>query len=422
MFISRYKSLFIFILVCLALYQTAVLWFGYLSPSDKNIKAYDETFQYMGYTIRDMLICTGDNRFYNINDSVYIGIIDNALKNTVENGKIYSNQTYEGIPSEKGAVVYEMEFNFPSDEMKSVFNISGDFEKKLDSFDRIEIIPDINLPKKITVRFVDRKNDLMCCFELKNTDLVTDFFYITDGLSFENNIMYRCPDSENKEFIPCWEGNFFKYNGVKMVNPIESESGILLMSLEKNVNIFFENPALKRTSVVNKVYTYTDDNTVVKYYTNGILEYSSYAVSTTTENSFYTALMSAIDFIKSDSAVTNDFYLSSVEERGKRIKFGFNYKINNIDIRLSEDYSESLGMDSFIEVTVSGNDIIKYSRLIYNLENTNDISFVNVSDDEVLNKTADKYAELLYIVDETKDIQPLVWLTESGKTESSYRE
>lgn len=416
-FLTRYKSFIIFILICLALYQTSVLWIDSFSmPYAVAGKTYSDNFEYLNYMIKNITINDGENKYFSIYDNEYNlqykAVFDNILKNTIEKGEFLKNEEYKELSLKKGSIVYELGCYFPTDEMELVFKVKNNkIEKR--KFDIIEIIPDNDMPKNITARFIDTKESEMFCYMLKDSDVVTDFYDVFDNMAFDNNLCYREPDLSGKFLVPRWEGGFLKYNGIKKINPIESESGILLASLEDNVNIFFENPALKRTSIVNNVYTYTDDNAVVKYYTNGILEYSDYSTLSTSKNGggFYESYMKALDFMKNDAQIKNEYYLSEVENQGNKIKFGFNYRINNFDVLLSDEYKKELNINNFIEITVMNGNVTKYTRLIHNME-TDEESIYFVTDKAKNNECVD----IAYIMDMKAEHSGLMWVTQDGDT------
>ena len=56
--------------------------------------------------------------------------------------------------------------------------------------------------------------------------------------------------------------------------------------VEKNADVFFDNPIGKTATKSKGVETFGDESTVVKYYSSGVLEYSNYKVETERENTF----------------------------------------------------------------------------------------------------------------------------------------
>ena len=147
-------------------------------------------------------------------------------------------------------------------------------------------------------------------------------------------------------------------------NPIEKYGGIILSESEKYVDVFFDSPLTKSSSFINNTYTYNDENVIVKYYPNGVLEYVKYKsnIGVTNEESPYNI---AIQFLAKDTNIKNDFNLKDFKVEDNKTVFYFDYKINNFPITLSQAKMEELEMQSIIEVTVEDNRVSKYKRLIY---------------------------------------------------------
>ena len=81
---------------------------------------------------------------------------------------------------------------------------------------------------------------------------------------------------------------------------------------ETNANNFLGNYiAASEINDVNGIYTISSDDLVVKYYENGVLEYYNYDVDgSSAEQTLAEAYTISSEFIKKDTGITNDLYLS----------------------------------------------------------------------------------------------------------------
>ena len=144
-------------------------------------------------------------------------------------------------------------------------------------------------------------------------------------------------------------------------------------ALENIADGFFENPAVKWSSVVNNVYSYSDEENVVKYNLKGVLEYSGYVSGTGNNDGGqnvaqnYTA---AVDFLKKDNGIKNDVVLTRTAVNNERTQFYFDYAVNGVEVVMSDEMKQGMDMHSAIEVTVSRGSVTKYRRYMCVLEQT----------------------------------------------------
>ena len=92
------------------------------------------------------------------------------------------------------------------------------------------------------------------------------------------------------------------------------------------------------------------------------MEYFNYSTKSKTDSSFSANYVAAINIIKRDSFITNEFYLDSYTLKEGQYVFYFNYKINDLTIVPGENIKRLTGMNSMIEVTVSEGSVDKYKK------------------------------------------------------------
>lgn len=386
MYINRIKSYIIVCLFCLAVYQTAELWFEDFSghnffysllanPENSNNQKEIE------YTLESILINRGNNKFITkvngIYESEYKPVFDEAIKQTLKHGSFSGEQTadWNEILSGK-CVVYNYNYTLKGSELSSMFKVPKTATSKTAAFDKIILKPNTSVPESMSVLFVDSNTEKTYTFKIENNHIILQTYNQIDSFKSDNDKLYYISSVQNgfnlfqtNQFIPRWTGSSIEYEALSMYNPFENDGSVLLTSLEKDIDIFFDNPAVKWKSTINDVYTYSDENTVVKYYTTGVLEYASYKSGINNPNpNFHNSYMTAIAFIKNDVNIANEYYLREYEINDNRITFYFDYKINDFKITLSDSYAAKLDMKSIMEVTVSNGEVSKYRRFVYNFK------------------------------------------------------
>ncbi|MBR1442929.1 MAG: hypothetical protein IJ583_05280 [Firmicutes bacterium] len=387
MLINKIKNYIIIFFVLLAVYQTGTLWFEDFSSHSffyTFMSANDHaTYEEIKYTLDCIMISAGNGEYIkrgnDIYESEYKAVFDNAVKECVTNG------TYSGIKDGKiidevlsgKCGVYKYDYKFEKGDAAKLFGMEASKFKNIGSFDMIIIEADNNVPERMRVAFFDdddseRKAYL---FELKNNDIIKECYDVINDFEIKENELYYI--SSEKNGLRLFEKNVFvpkssdekEFCDIEVKNVFEEDGSVLLMTLEKNIDNFFDNPAIKWSSTVNNVYTYSDENTVVKYYTNGILEYSNYKnTSESGSRDFYEDYMTAISFMLKDTNIKNEYYLSGYKKDSDKTIFEFNYKINDMPIIMSDDMKNETGMENMIEVTVSGGNVSKYKRVAYIFE------------------------------------------------------
>ena len=390
--IFKTKNFLITFLIFLAIYQTANLWFESFSSHSffynlKNSVNATSMTKDMNYIIESIIINTGNNKFLrqynNFYKAEYKKGFDEAISKCFSSGKYsYQNNLDMNYILENKSVIYNFAYDVQTNDLESVFQMKIKNIPKDISFNRIAIVPNTYSEKNIkTILFHSERNDAHI-FKLNKNYLAENIYYTLENFSnFENKSFYSISSLKSginlfskNEFIPKAKNDQAYINKIKVTNPLEQEGGILLSGLEKYIDIFFDNHAIKWNSTIDDTYTYKDDNTVIKYYTNGVLEYVNYKASLVRDVSPYKL---AIDFLAKDINIKNEYYLKSYEKTDEGIIFYFDYKINNFPIELSENIKQNTNMKSMIEVTVFDNKVSKYKRIVYNFSIDEDFNIWN---------------------------------------------
>lgn len=376
--LNAVKNFIIAFFVILAVYQTGKLWFEdfsshnffYSFSADKN-EVFDDGAL---YSLDSIIVNQGSDKALCLRSGIYKSdykdVFDKAVKLAAEEGRFGYGSVIDWNTVLTGrAVIYRYNYSLSGKDIANMFgfkeslvsNISGDIDTVIIAVS----------PSRLDVIFADNKSSFGYNYSLDKNQYIGTVYDTAGSIPESRDIYYTSTVRngfnifKNNLFVPQWQGGGFGYNTINMINPFEADGGVLLNRLEKNIDIFFDNPAAKWTSNMNGVYTYSDESTVLKYYTTGVLEYSNYrAGNNNSESSFYDDYTLAVSFLKKDSNIKNEFYLKRYEKNDERTVFYFDYKINNFPVVLSDDIKVSTGLDSIIEITVDGGRVSKYKRYV----------------------------------------------------------
>lgn len=401
----RSKGFIIIFLVFLAIYQTSRLWFEdfsnhsffYLMKNSDRLNIQRE----IKNIEESILINCGNNKFIrkynNISNSDHKKIFDEVIYLCIKNGDYSYIEEFDiNQILDNKSIIYTYDYFIENQDMLKIFNIKNNNLYKIKRFNMIAILPSASGIKTV---FIDSNKLNAYGLEITKQSLNQNIYnIINDFINIDNKDFYFISTLKSginlfkeNNFIPKAKNDTFNINKIIAKNPLEKDGGVLLSSSEKYIDIFFDNPTIKWNSFINNTYTYNDENTVVKYYTNGVLEYVSYKSKLTNfkDKSPYSL---AISFLEKDSNIKNEYYLKDYKINNNDIIFYFDYKINNFPIILSNNKKNETGMNSMIEITVSDNKVSKYKRLIYDFMLDLDYSkieknFIEIIDKVILKRT-----------------------------------
>lgn len=375
----KIKNSLIAFLIILAIYQTFSLWFGNFSSHSFFLNLKNKTNilnlkNNLNYAIENITINTGSEKFLkqyeNITKYEYKKSFDQAIFECLKKGTYTFKKIFDkNILLNNKCAIYNFSFKITPADLKEIFGIEIKKIPQNIVFDSIALIPKIMPQKKINVILYSSNNKEAHIFTLNKKNLTENIYYTLDNFSyFENKLFYYTYPKNNLNFfdettlIPKSKQNLIPIKNIYFKNPLEQQGGILLSGLEKYIDIFFDNHAIKWDTTIDNIYTYKDDNTILKYYPNNVLEYINYK---TTINKNTNPYKIALDFLKKDINIKNEYYLKKYEKNNNGYVFYFDYKINNFPISLSENIKNKTNMQSMIEITVSENKVYKYKRIIY---------------------------------------------------------
>lgn len=369
------KNLFIAFLMILAIYQTTKLWFDEVSSHNffSFILQQNTGFaQEQLYGLDTVVINRGENTAAvmhreNVLDTAYRRDFDRLIAAAVNKGDIEKRRVDWPHIFNNRCVVYCFSQPIQAESFKKGLNISGDRLNDIKSVSTVVIVP--NTTENVLLAYIENNGDTLCC-TLKRSDMVQKCTEAIEGFAEQGS---ECISSRasgfnifsGNTFIPVVNGGPGKIN---VSNPVTDGVMIDTKALENIADSFFDNPAVKWSSVVNNIYSYSDEYNVVKYSLNGLLEYYGYNTGDDSEQNAAHNYAAALEFLKKDKGIKNDIILSSVNINKERTQFYFDYAVNGIPAYMSEELKNGLGMRSAIEVTVSHGSVVKYRRYLCVIE------------------------------------------------------
>lgn len=397
---SMVKNILIVVLSSLCFYQTLRLWFWDLNSSNRGLFSFfaendggsagAESLKSLAAPFRIIVPdAEGSGRFF----IHYSTLGDRAVfvNGTEAAGRLLKNGEFIGAAEldmaellSRGPVVFEYRFPVPPEAYaSSLEQRPGLLSSRLESFNMVFFIPD-ETGDFLSIFFIDSlsgqktayefrlQDKALCAAFLETAEQSGGLYYVfsgDEGYGFGSAIFLAKSDSGG-----------FEHKSAVSQNAYHEGSGTMsLRTVENGVDVFFDDPAVKLKDGAPDVYTFSDENTVVKYYRSGLLEYSSWKSNTgSVTGTFASAYAAAVDFINKDGLVVNGYYLADYSNDGKLWHFYFDLTVGDMPVFLADSLKESLGLSSAIEVTVQDDKVSKYRKYA--------CSFVaNLSESTVIN-------------------------------------
>lgn len=376
----------IFILVAAAVFQTGKLWLGNtdshnffysfypssageVNETDQNYDIIEPEKTVVGYGNRKF------NMLYSDTDASSVtNLSEKVIGDVLRNGKYESTSMVNWSEYIEGKAVI-MKYSFfmaPREYIKGYGLTNEGFINNVKSINYIVVVPGSGSSEVTCCYFIDSSIGEACLFTITGSESSSELYNAIQNMQYSSGskIDYISTVQSglnifDSTYVPQWPDGEYTYSVLNQVDPFgNGEGGVDENKLGDCVNGFFDNyvSGLDAT-VVNGIYTFTDDNTVVKYYDNGVLEYYDYGTGTaSSEQTLAAAYTISRNFLKNDKYINNDIYLSGVETRNDGMVLYYDYAIDNVPIRLSEEMSAESGMSHAIEVVVNNGGVKRYKR------------------------------------------------------------
>lgn len=362
---EKIKTISLIALLTLAVYLTQKIWiqFPEIIPRflEEDAVISDMNFHEDIIIPEKYLINFGDESYTLIYDDTNYGVFDSAKEiiNHVFSSEeiIISHITYEEYVNFKEIKFIEFKLSEPINSyiLSSSLNIM-DLNDIVDEIDEIHKIY-FSLDEEEFIILTNGENHVLIEDEdLKLEAIKSQVNTMKNG---ENYVKYEPLDSISPEiYVPSTMG--FSLPELSVSNHI-----ISLDEQDKNqiAERFFsrEIDYIREIVESNGSTIYEFDNNVLKLSSNGVIEYFHVLEDTYSEPNLYISISTAVDFLINRMGLSNDIYLSKVEElksdNGKGYRLYFRYHTNNIPLIVGE------GFRDYIQIDVFNNQIKTYRHL-----------------------------------------------------------
>lgn len=378
----------IFVLVAAAVFQTGELWLGNTESHNFFYSLFMSSSDDAGITdkIYDIIepektvVGYGNKKFnmiYSDTDGLSIVNLSEAvIKNVFENGTFVSvseikwNEYIDGK-----AIIMKFPFYVSSKEYLKGYAVSNsDFLNNVKSINYIVVVPSGGNSETSSCYFIDSSSSEAYKFSVTGAESSSALYNAIQTMQYSNtntaeyiSTVQSGLNIFDSIYVPQWTDGDYTYNTVKSSNTFVKDGQTDVDAIEQSANYFLDNYISgSDISNVNGVYTLNHDDIVVKYYDTGVFEYYNYDMgSSDTEQTLAEAYTISRNFIDEDKGIVNDIYLSGAETRSDGLVFYYDYAVNNIPIRISDELAEKIGMTHAIEIVVNNESVKRYKRYAY---------------------------------------------------------
>lgn len=386
---EKRKSLILITLIVLCIWQTGKLWLGNLSSLNFFPKLEETVFNQIepmsiwlspGAPVTLIYRLGEENREY---QSV-INEIGRSISTYMNKAKSQGAEPldWNNILTKKG-ILYEYPISLTYTEVigDDTLNPPANFPKG-EEIDYIFI--QLTEEKKNIMKWylIDSKNNVAYPLEVEGQfGNMKNFNDLLRDESFATKVKYQptfnVSGISNKNiFLPISSKELpLVYDILEYYNPLDNyNEGEEFSRFNPYVNHFFLNPLLKKEEKTEDgVYIFSElMRAVVKYYPNGMFEYSNIGVSPIRRRgSRLSSYNIAKEFLNKSESIPKEakkrLFLSDIIETETGYIFCFDMRIKGIPIYLSQRTREKLNMDHIVEVRVQGSQVANFRWSAYAL-------------------------------------------------------
>lgn len=391
--ISDIKNAAIILLAFSAIFLTVQLWFDTfsnrnffysvlpsLSPGGAQAEGQDPHIV-RPYRFIVNLGNTNYDIFYDgLDDNPQKQACDKALEHVLRKGEPAKTEDLDWSALLAGkAYLYDYSFPVPAGFFTEAFGQkSVNLASKIEAVDAVCVTPARTGAEKLLATFIDETSGVACTFSVSAGSLepgVNDTLLAGFGAPRnENGGMFYVSSAQKElamfpgnDFVPQWLGDSYTYNVVRMTNPYAPKGDLTFRSIQPGIEPLFDQ--IVYSGLAGGIYTFSDENTVVRYYPDDTLEYADYHIADKPANpTMASNYRAALAFLQKDAAtIGNDYYLSGAQEAEEGVYvFYFDYNVNGFPLRLPTTFAGEVNMRSPIVITAEDNRVSKYKKLVYN--------------------------------------------------------
>jgi len=380
---KTFKNILIVALIALCVYQLAGFWYGdgfsgSVFALNLNLSGKKTAYDYASL-VKPGRIIIGDGSkdgfaiiYNNIDGSSVKEKFDGAIKSALGNGVFVSSGAIDyGAFIGRASVMYEYMFPMPTDDFCKAFSkSSAPYAPRFGYFNAVAVIPDAD---GFSIYFLNydtgNEYEYSVAYD-KTSDLMSAALAVRDLSA----IKYEMAEAEDSNLEPgmlsavIGAGTGISYYPETISYPYLLNGESLLSNIAGKASFFFKNPASVTPDSSNGVYTFRENKTYVTYQQNNVITYavySDYGTGGKSAASFMPAYSAAAAFLKRDTTLANEYYMSGYEydDINGVWDFYFDPAVNNLPAAFPESAAQDTKMSHFIEFKVAGGTVTEYKRL-----------------------------------------------------------
>jgi hypothetical protein len=373
-----FKTLAIGVLLAAALYQTGTLWlenysghnfFYYIASLNSAAQKENEVstvldaeYITVGYGSKVFNVLYGKSA-WELKKSA-----DKVIQEAAEKKNMQELEEIN-LPEiiDKKAVIYSM----PCESLVSEYLNALDVKTKENtsfSFSSVVVAPSSGIKNEDEVYFIN-SDESKALFFKGNCENGKNLYDLIDKRAEDSyNSLQYISTAQNgfnifgkNVFVPQWSQSRLDYAVIEEKNAFDgANDNDLLAKIEPFFGSYHGQTWDREDS---GAFTVSDNDIVVKYSPDGILEYYSYKVEGgESVQSVYSAYRACTEFLALDESIASDYYLSQVQFKSNAIVFCFDYCIDSIPVMLYNPSDEGAEEKHAIEVAVKNNSVKNYRR------------------------------------------------------------
>lgn len=413
------KSIVLSFLIIMSIYQIITLWFDNVSDRNFFYSVINQVASFINepqtqvnkeYMINPRIlgvhlgVSDKDFTIFKREDNDYQVILDDSIKaiiKVVEEGKLEGVYEESDFLWENRSLVFSLSMPMSKKALASDLDVDVSAFGDMSVVNSLGIIPASDKNDQVKVYFISGGIRQIYVYTLSINELQDENTKLLAHIEKATQIEYPAYISSLKnkiEFfnenvlLPLESNNTYYYSELKLETPYINQQGFETEALENYINQFFENPNLKWTIEYDNVMIYGDDNALIKYSKNGLVEYNGIQNRSNTNQTLSSNYNIAEQFLKKDFLLVNlDYYLSHYEEKDGKTIFYYRYGYDGLPIHLNQEVLLNNKLTYPLEITVENGKVVKYRRLLIELESFSSQKVINNQFINALNQYVDEY-------------------------------
>lgn len=407
-------------LIVLAVMQTGQLWLGNDSGHNFFYSLFDHSASSAGRSSQEKAVIDPE--------TIVVGYGSNAFHLTY--GKIQGSQiqqrvdafvtemveeadwsTLEGVGIDallsQKCVVYEFSFDVSlSQYLEAITEQAGNWPE-MEYINYLVAVPSGGPMQKSQLYLVDGTAKQAVMTENTQTELAQQLWNAIDtyrqahleDLRFVSSAQSGLNIFQNNVFVPQWSQSTYPYQRLQQVKKAAEAEEMAEEAATAAAGFFATYDTPVATIDENGMYVFTGEEAIVRYGTDGMLEYYGYGESNADGQTLSTAYYVCKQFMERDATLPEAIYLSDVQLKSDGLLFCFDYYWKEMPIELSESLCTEKNISHAVEVMVEQNKVTRYRRYVVQYE-ADEEDWVEVDFVYAMNETISAAQETITAMDD----------------------